>query len=116
MLPAATPSLLRFYGRDSPESMRARPALRDIFSAMSAWRRGAVEQLPEFREIIEQADRPMALWIEPHLRFEDAFRSGNDDLLRRFFSYADWCIDTAKPRPTDASTAAWCAFYEDLPL
>jgi len=82
---------------------------------MSAWRRIALETLPEFRGTIQKAESPMALWVELHLRFEDAFRTHNDDLVRRFFRYADWCIDTAETQPTDASTAAWCAFYEDLP-
>ena len=57
----------------------------------------------------------MGLWVELHLRFENAFRDGNNDLVLRFFRYADWCIDTAEHRPTAAPTAAWCAFYEDLP-
>ena len=58
----------------------------------------------------------MALWCEVHSLFEDAFRHGNNDLVGRVFQYAAWCIDTAKPQPTDASTAAVCAFYEHLPL
>lgn len=57
----------------------------------------------------------MALWVEISLQFEKAFRVHNDDLVQRFFRYAEWCIDTAQPLPTDVSTAAWCAFYEDLP-
>jgi hypothetical protein len=82
---------------------------------MSAWRRVAIEMLPEFRDIIAKAEQPMQLWVEIGARFQDAFRTGNDDLVRRFFNYAAWCIDTAKPQATDASTAAWCAFYEHLP-
>ena len=82
---------------------------------MSAWRRVALETLPEFRDAIEQAESPMNLWCELFLRFEDAFRADDDDSVRRFFRYAEWCSDTAQLRPTDASTAAWCAFYEHLP-
>jgi hypothetical protein len=81
---------------------------------MSAWRRVAFEMLPEFRDEIAQAEKPMQLWVEIGFRFKDAFRTGDDDLVRRFFKYAEWCIDTANPHPTDASTAAWCAFYEHL--
>lgn len=82
---------------------------------MSAWRRVAIEMLPEFRDDITQADEPMALWVEIGFRFQDAFRKGDEDLVRRYFRYAEWCLDTAKQKPTDASTAAWCAFYEHLP-
>ena len=82
---------------------------------MSAWRRVAIERLPEFRATIEEADSPMALWVELGLPFENAFRAGNEDLVRRFFRFAEWCIDTAHQQATDASTAAWCAFYEHLP-
>jgi hypothetical protein len=31
---------------------------------MSAWRREALQRLPECRQVIEPADNPMALWIE----------------------------------------------------
>jgi hypothetical protein len=30
---------------------------------MSAWRRTALEALPDFRVLIERANSPMALWI-----------------------------------------------------
>jgi hypothetical protein len=43
------------------------------------------------------------------------FNKGGEDLVGRYFRYAEWCLDTAKQEPTDASTAAWCAFYEHLP-
>jgi hypothetical protein len=43
---------------------------------MSAWRRIAIEMLPEFRDDITQADRPMALWVEIGFRFPDAFQQG----------------------------------------
>ena len=82
---------------------------------MSAWRRVAIEILPEFRNEIAQADNPMALWVEIGVRFCDAFEKRNEDLIRRYFRYAEWCLDTANQDPTDASTAAWCAFYEHLP-
>jgi hypothetical protein len=82
---------------------------------MSAWRRVALETLPGLRSIIEGAESPMALWCEVRFAFEDAFRRSDEDLVRRVFSYAAWSIDTAQSQPTDASTAAVCAFYEHLP-
>ena len=81
---------------------------------MSVWRREALSRLPEFRAVIERTDSPMALWVELVIPFENAFASEDYDLVRRVFQYAAWCLDTAQAQPTDASTAAWCAFY-DLP-
>lgn len=57
----------------------------------------------------------MALWVELFIPFEHAFGAGDDDRVRRVFQYAAWYLDTAQQQATDASTAAWCAFYEDLP-
>jgi hypothetical protein len=60
----------------------------------------------------------MALWIELHMKFEDAYREPrNDDLIRRIYSYAHWCL--AAPRNKDAghdpATAVMAAFYEHIP-
>ena len=83
---------------------------------MSAWRREAIAALPEHRATIEQADSPMALWIELRLLFNEAMKAGDLDLPRRMLSYADWCISARSGRlPNDTSTAAVCAFYEHLP-
>lgn len=82
---------------------------------MSAWRRIALDTFPELRIKIEHADSPMALWIELGSSFQDAFLAGDDDSVRRFFRFAEWCLDTADQQATDSSTAAWCAFYEHVP-
>ncbi len=81
---------------------------------MSAWKRTALEKLPEYRGLIEAADNPMALWIELHLKFE---RVSDDDLIRRIFEYARWCMKSSGEGRylSDAGTAAVCAFYEHLP-
>ena len=36
---------------------------------MSAWRRKAIELLPELRLVIEKADSPTALWIDLTFHF-----------------------------------------------
>ena len=86
---------------------------------MSAWKRVALEKLPEYRRIIEEAERPMALWIELHLKFEDIYRAEvlDDDLIRRFYEYARWCLESPGEGRclSDAGTAAVLAFYEHLP-
>jgi hypothetical protein len=81
---------------------------------MSAWKRVALEKLPEYRGLIDAADNPMALWIELHLKFE---RATDEDLIRRIFEYARWCMQRSGEGRylSDAGTAAVCAFYEHLP-
>jgi hypothetical protein len=86
---------------------------------MSAWRRTALETLPEYRQIIEVAEGPMALWIELHLKFEEVYRSEipDDGLIRRFYDYARWCMRSSGEGKylSDVGTAAALAFYEHLP-
>jgi hypothetical protein len=52
---------------------------------MSAWRREALQRLPECRQLIETADNPMALWIELHGACQDAYKKQDEDLIRRFY-------------------------------
>ena len=85
---------------------------------MSRWRSAAIERLPEFRQVIAEADNVMSLWLELRLAFEEAYRDPrNDDLIARIYSYADWC--RSAPRNSDASrdplTAVAVAFYEHIP-
>ena len=83
---------------------------------MSAWRRQAIQVLPEFESRIASTDNPMALWIDLAGEFDRAFRAGNDQLLARLLRFAGWCVsDNSGPLPNDTSTAAACAFYEHLP-
>lgn len=61
----------------------------------------------------------MALWIELHLKFRDVYRAEipDDDLIRRFYEYARWCLESPGEGGylSDAGTAAVHGFYEDLP-
>jgi hypothetical protein len=85
---------------------------------MSAWKRVALEKLPEYRQVIDASESPMALWVELHCRFQEAYQSAApDDLIRRFYEYARWCRQSSGTGSelSDAGTAAVCAFYEHLP-
>jgi hypothetical protein len=83
---------------------------------MSAWRRKAIECLPEYRRIIDGCETPMSLWIELHLEFENAFTRNNQRLLGRILELASWSVSDAAGRPpSEISTAVACAFYEHLP-
>ena len=86
---------------------------------MSAWKRIALETLPEYRQLIDEAENPMALWIELHSKLQDVYQAEirDDGLIRRFFEYARWCLKSPGDGQylSDAGTAAAHAFYEHLP-
>jgi hypothetical protein len=79
---------------------------------MSVWRREALAQLPECRQIIEASDNPMALWIELLGACNDAYATQNENLIRRFYAFARLCWQSPS---ADVRTAVACAFYEHLP-
>jgi hypothetical protein len=79
---------------------------------MSAWRRAAIEQLPEFRPLAERAFSPMALWIKLHAEFEGAYADGNREQMVRLLAFAKWCWRSNNP---DVVNAVACAFFEHLP-
>jgi len=79
---------------------------------MSAWRRGGIERLPEFRSLIEQATSPMSLWIDLRLAFEDAYDEGNQDRVRKILEFARMCWSSSS---SDVVTAVMCGFFEHLP-
>ena len=79
---------------------------------MSLWRRKALEQLPECKQLIDSASNPMALWIDLQFACEKATSEGKEDLVGRFYSYAHSCW---KSPSADVRTAVACAFYEHLP-
>jgi hypothetical protein len=82
---------------------------------MSAWRKEASQRLPEFQRIIasRDVDNPMMLWIELHIKFAQLCKQvpPDLDLLRRFWSYAKWCMERGHE---DVLTAAALAFCEHL--
>jgi len=58
---------------------------------MSAWRREALQQLPEYRRVIMAAENPMALWIELSGACADACATQGEDLIRRIYAFARTC-------------------------
>jgi hypothetical protein len=79
---------------------------------MSEWRRKASELLPELQKVISEADNSMTLWIELLLKFEGAFKDGNDDQVKRILQYARYCLNG---RDDYVRTAVACGFLEHLP-
>jgi len=90
---------------------------------MEYWLSKAVEYLPELEDLItEPHPMPgaMGLWIEIYLKLVDAYDEVpiNDDLIRRIYDFADWCLKQpgTSDLETDLSSAVAIAFIEDLPL
>jgi hypothetical protein len=79
---------------------------------MSAWRKTALETLPEHRQLIEKSETPMALWVELQFCFSFEYKNHSDNLIGRFYKYAKWCLESSGH--SDAGTAAHVAFYEHL--
>ncbi len=89
------------------------------------WRSKAGELLPELRngllgDEIENAVSAMSLWLEIYHLFCHAYEEPrNDDLIRRVYTFADWCIErTQRPRvgaQDDLATCVMICFYEDIP-
>jgi hypothetical protein len=79
---------------------------------MSAWRRTALEALPDFRTLIDRASSPMALWIDLLTEFQEAFSRDDSNLVAKMLSYARWCW---RSPDGDTVNAVACAFYEHLP-
>ncbi len=82
---------------------------------MSAWRRKALEFLPQHQTLIERAESPMSLWIDLRLRFLDHVASGEEGAVRAVLRYASWCTaEGAGTGASDTLAAVLVSFYEDL--
>jgi len=81
---------------------------------VSAWRRKALEALPEYRTELTSrwGFSVYSLFIEVLLPMvREAHDAGNDDLLGRLYGYAAWCHEQPGKEP---SNAVGVAFYEHL--
>jgi hypothetical protein len=90
---------------------------------MDYWLTKAIECLPELEDIATEPQRiisPTSLWIEIYLKLIDAYEVVpiNEDLIRRIYDFADWCLmqPSTPDLETDVSSAVAIAFIEDLPL
>ena len=92
---------------------------------MDYWLSKAIECLPELEDIVtepqpQRITGPMSLWIEIYLKLIDAYDVVpiNEDLIRRIYGFADWCLKQpgTSDVETDVLTAVAVAFIENLPL
>ena len=82
--------------------------------AMSEWRRAALDRLPEFREMIEATDTPLDLWVDLGFSLTELYATMelNDDLVRRIYDYAFWCL--RRPERGTAVGSAAFMFFEHV--
>ncbi len=79
---------------------------------MAAWRKRAIELLPEFRKDLALEDySPYQLFSDLLPRIEQAHVDGDEELLRRGYGFAAWC---ASQDAKDLWKAAGVAFYEHV--
>ncbi|HTO81440.1 MAG TPA: hypothetical protein VMQ73_04350 [Methylomirabilota bacterium] len=82
---------------------------------MARWRAKALELLPEFSVTIQGVETPYMLWIELGHEFQDAYEGvPNDDLIRRFYMFADWCWRQRPQKELDLNNCVAVCFYEHL--
>lgn len=81
---------------------------------MSAWRREAIEKLPECRDLIQSAESVSAMWVDLWAEFVHAHDEPiNRDFIGRVYDFASWSVNESGSE--DASLYAVVGFYEDLP-
>ncbi|SRR5260370_39602282 len=81
---------------------------------MSAWRKIAIEKLPQHRGLIDRSQSVGMLWVDLWLIFVDAHQPPLDEAtIKSVYEFASWCM--AKSGNADIETSTICHFYEDLP-
>ena len=77
-----------------------------------------MKMLPEIQSEIEDAESPMALWIEIVFYFDEAYEEPkNSDFIRRVYGYADWCLgqDIGETADEHLPTCVVTCFWEHIP-
>jgi len=82
---------------------------------MSAWRRIAIEKLPEQRDLIAKSESVGMLWVDLLFVFLKAHEEPVDEAtIRGVYEFAKWTL--AESRDAEMATSTCCHFYEHLPL
>ena len=82
---------------------------------MSRWRRRALADIPDLRQVIEEAPTVMSLWIELYSALTAAYESKppDEEQVRQIYRHALWTLEESPGE--DARTAVVVAFFEHLP-
>jgi len=79
---------------------------------MSAWRKKAIECLPELRKDFEDPEESIYLVLSAMLSAAIDFHMENNiDRLQKIYDFAEWCF---RQKSKDLWNAAGVAFYEHL--
>jgi len=82
---------------------------------MSAWRRKALQVIPELRVIIESSNNVTYLWCELESVFSDCFEKENNELLHKILKYAEWCVsEESGDSSGETAQAVYCGFLETI--
>ena len=77
------------------------------FRTMSAWRKIAIENLPQHRELIDHSESVGMLWVDLWLIFVNAHRPPADEsTIKGVYEFASWCM--AKSGNADIETLTIC--------
>jgi hypothetical protein len=79
---------------------------------MAAWRRRAIEAVPEFRrEISDPRESIYTVWFELLAYTRQAHERDDRAVLARIYAFADWCLFRSSPAVRNAVAVS---FYEHL--
>lgn len=79
---------------------------------MSAWRKKAIECLPELRKDFEDPEESIYLVFSAMLSAAiDFHKENNIDRLQKIYDFAEWCL---RQKSNDLWNAAGVSFYEHL--
>ena len=83
------------------------------------WKIEAIKRFPEVPEILSSGwDNPTVCWVDLFQLFEDAYKPPrNEDLIRRIYDYAFWCMRQPKGKKSEDDLGNYVAvtFLEDIP-
>jgi hypothetical protein len=81
---------------------------------VSEWRRHAINEFPEMRQAIDEAQSVHGVFFELLPALHGAYRepTRNESLIRRIYAFAEW---SSSAEHADISGAAMTSFYEHLP-
>lgn len=79
---------------------------------MSAWRRKALEYLPQFRKEIDKSDSASSLWVEILDKFCQAVETEDEEFIQGTLKYLVWSF--SDEAGMESQQAVNCGFLEDI--
>ena len=83
------------------------------------WKNEAIKRFPEFsQETYNYWDNPTLCWVDLFALFEESYKlPRNEELIRRIYEYAFWCLRQPKGKTSEDDLGNYVAtnFLEDIP-